>query len=226
MNPPQTAAALKRNPAAPPAARPPAAPIPLSPARPVALGRKAVYQDVLDAPPHKVAEIIDGELYAQPRPAMPHALAGGTLYLKVGNSFSHGHGPGGPGGWWIVYEPELHLGDDVIVPDLAGWRQARMPQYPVTAHIKLAPDWACEVLSPSTRKLDLTKKRRIYAREGVKWLWFVDPDSRTLEALELRDGRWAQIAVLTDDDAVSLPPFEAAKFSLALLWGEDAAAVR
>ena len=171
-----------------------------------------------------VAEVIDGALYTQPRPTSAHALTSGTLYSKVNNTFGHGHGAGGPGGWWIVYEPELHLGEDIIVPDLAGWRHERMPQYPIVKFFTLTPDWVCEALSPSTRKLDLTKKRRIYAREGVKWLWFVDPDSRTLEALELYDGRWTQIAVLSGDATVSLPPFEAARFPLDLLWAQNAPA--
>ena len=126
--------------------------------------RRATYRDVLDAPAHRVAEIVDGTLYAQPRPAARHALASSYLGDELVGPF--GKGRGGPGGWWIIDEPELHLGEDILVPDLAGWRRERMPDYPDAAYFTLAPDWVCEVLSPSTRKLDLHGKRPIYAREG------------------------------------------------------------
>ena len=125
----------------------------------------ATYQDVLDAPVHQVAEIIDGNLYTHPRPSMPHALATSALGHDLGNPFQFGRG--GPGGWWIIDEPELHLGEDILVPDLAGWCRERMPDYPDTAYVTLAPDWVCETLSSSTRKVDLHGKRPIYAREGM-----------------------------------------------------------
>ena len=183
--------------------------------------RKATYQDVLDAPPHKVAEVIYGVLQMQPRPAMPHAWASSIMGGELVNPF--GRGRGGPGGWWIVFEPELHLGEDILVPDLAGWRRERMPVYPETAYCTLAPNWICEVLSPSTRQLDLTDKRDIYAREGVAHLWFVDPDARTLEAFELKDKHWVLTASLADDAPVSLPPFDAISFPLSALWPNNPA---
>ena len=120
----------------------------------------------------------------------------------------------GPDGWWIVFEPELHLGADIVVPDLAGWRRETMPEYPDAAYCTIAPDWVCEVLSPSTRRLDQSEKRDLYAREGVHCLWFVDPDARMLEAFELREGHWLLLATLVDDATVSLPPFEAIAFPL------------
>ena len=133
-----------------------------------------------------------------------------------------GRGRGGPGGWWIIDEPELHLGEDILVPDLAGWRRETLPSLPNAAFFELAPDWVCEVLSPSTRQLDLTDKRDIYAREGVSHLWFVDPDARTLEAFELKDKHWVLTASLADDSPVSLPPFDAISFPLSALWPETA----
>ena len=166
--------------------------------------RRATYQDVLDAPAHRVAEIVDGTLYTHPRPAMPHALASSALQSDLSNTFQFGRG--GPGGWWIIFEPELHLGEDILVPDLAGWRRERMPDYPDTAYVTLAPDWVCEVLSESTRKVDLHEKRPIYAREGVSYLWLVDPIDRTLEAFELHDGQWLLIASAKDDEAGEHPP--------------------
>ena len=178
--------------------------------------RRATYQDVLDAPAHRVAEIVDGTLHTHPRPAAPHALAKSSLGADLSNPFRFGRG--GPGGWWIIDEPELHFGADVLVPDLAGWRRERMPDYPDAAYFTLAPDWVCEVLSPSTRKLDLHGKRPVYAREGVAHLWLVDPLDRTLEAFELRAGAWAPVAAARDGDPVAVRPFAAVTFSLADLW--------
>ena len=178
--------------------------------------RRATYQDVLDAPAHRVAEILGGTLYTHPRPAMPHALARSSLGADLSNPFQFGRG--GPGGWWIIHEPELHFGEDILVPDLAGWRRERMPEYPDTACVTLAPDWICEVLSPSTRKLDLHGKRPVYAREGVAHLWLVEPMDRTLEAFELREGQWVLIATAQDDDPISIRPFDAVTFSLGDLW--------
>ncbi|MCY3873540.1 MAG: Uma2 family endonuclease [Rhodobacteraceae bacterium] len=177
---------------------------------------QATYQDVLDAPPHKVVEVITGTLHTHPRPAARHAWASSILGGSLVNPFSRGSG--GPGGWWIVFEPELHLNTDIVVPDLSGWRRETMPEYPDAAYFTIAPDWVCEVLSPSTRQLDLSEKRDLYSREGVHHLWLVDPDARTLEAFELREGHWLLLATLADDATVSLPPFDAIAFPLDALW--------
>lgn len=163
-----------------------------------------------------MAEIVDGALHLQPRPALRHALAGSALGGELFGPFQRGRG--GPGGWWILDEPELHFGEDVLVPDLAGWRRERLPELPDAAFCTLVPDWVCEVLSPSTRKLDLEGKRPVYAREGVDYLWFVGPTARTLEAFALRDGGWLPIASAKDDEPVSCPPFEAVTLSLGALW--------
>ena len=178
--------------------------------------RRATYQDVLDAPAHQVAEIVDGTLHTHPRPAMPHARAKSVLGWNIGGPFDHD--AGGPGGWWIIDEPELHLGEDILVPDVAGWRRERMPEYPETAYATLAPDWVCEVLSASTRRIDLQGKRPIYAREEVRHLWLVEPTDRTLEAFELREEEWVLIAAAKDDDPISIRPFDAITFSLGDLW--------
>jgi len=178
--------------------------------------KPATYQDVLDAPPHKVAEVIQGVLHMHPRPAARHAWASSRLGGSLDDPFNTGNG--GPGGWWIVFEPELHLGEDILVPDLAGWRRETMPVYPDTAFFDVSPDWVCEVLSPSTRHIDLTAKRDVYAREGVSHLWFVDPDIRTLEAFALNNGQWTLIVSLGNEEDVSVPPFDAITFSLGALW--------
>ena len=176
----------------------------------------ATYQDVLDAPPHMVAELVHGALHLQPRPAARHGLAASFLGGEIVGPF--GRGRGGPGGWWIIDEPELHLDENVLVPDLAGWRRERMPEFPDTAAFELAPDWVCEVLSPSTRQFDLVEKRDLYGEAGVAHLWFVDPIARTLEAFANTDGSWTLIAALKDDDKVSVPPFDAIEFDLSALW--------
>ena len=184
--------------------------------RHAAPARPATYQDVLDAPEHMVAELIEGALHLHPRPAFPHARASSILGVEIGGPFDRGRG--GPGGWWLLDEPELHLGPDVLVPDLAGWRRERMPQFPDAPWSALAPDWVCEVLSPGTRRLDITDKRRLYAAAGVPHLWFIDPLARTLEAFALRETAWTLIAALGDDAEVRLPPFDAVAFPLAALW--------
>ena len=178
--------------------------------------RPATYRDVLDAPPHKVAEIVAGELHLHPRPASLHALACFRLGGLLDGPFSFGRG--GPGGWWIVFEPELHLGEDILVPDLAGWRRTTMPDYPDAPYFTIAPDWVCEVLSPSTRSLDLGGKRQIYAREGVKHLWFVEPVGRSLQAFELQAEDWVALASVHEAETVSLPPFDDIGFPLDALW--------
>jgi Uma2 family endonuclease len=181
-------------------------------------GRPATYQDVLDAPPNMVAEIVRGALHLHPRPSPRHARASSILGAEIVGPFDRGRG--GPGGWWIIDEPELHLGADVLVPDLAGWRRERMPALPDAAWFELAPDWVCEVLSPGTRRLDLTAKRDAYAAAGVGWLWHVDPLARTLEAFALGDGAWTLIAALADDAEARVPPFEAVAFPLEGLWAD------
>ncbi len=183
--------------------------------------RRATYQDVLEAPPHRVAEVIEGALHMNPRPAPPHAWASTMLGSSITPPFHFGRG--GPGGWRILIEPELHLGEDIVVPDLAGWRKERMPTLPETAWFPLAPDWACEILSPSTRAMDIGPKRVLYAREEVGWLWFVDPEIRTLEAFELREGHWLLLDVVSGNAEVSLPPFDAVGFSLGDLWPDGRA---
>jgi Uma2 family endonuclease len=129
-------------------------------------------------------------------------------------------GRGGPGGWWIVDEPELHLGEDILVPDLAGWRRERMPGYPDVPFFTLAPDWVCEVVSPGTERLDRTRKLPSYARAGVGHAWLINPLARTLEVLRLEHGRWSLLATHADDDIAHAEPFEAMELDLLLLWGE------
>jgi Uma2 family endonuclease len=178
--------------------------------------REATYEDLLQAPHGLVAEILYGRLHTHPRPAPRHARSSSALGGKLFDPFDGGEG--GPGGWWILDEPEIHLGRHVVVPDLAGWRRERMPAIPDTAWFELAPDWACEVLSPSTAQTDRSVKLPLYAEQGVGHIWILDPGLRTLEAYALKDGKWLLLATLKEDEPVRLPPFEAVEFSLAVLW--------
>jgi len=181
--------------------------------------KPATYQDVLNAPPHKVAEVLDGELYLSPRPALPHAAASSALGSDVHGPFHRRPGgPRGPGGWWILDEPELHLGDHILVPDLAGWRRERMPAIPRAAFATLAPDWVCEVLSPSTGRVDRILKTRIYAEHAVQWLWMVDPLARSLEVFELRDGCWSYVQGFAGDESVRARPFDAVELEMERWW--------
>jgi Uma2 family endonuclease len=182
------------------------------------LPEPSLYQRLQALPENRVGEIIDGQLYTQPRPSGPHGLAEFNLGYAVGGPF--GKGRGGPGGWWILIEPEVHFVRDieVAVPDLAGWRRERMAAVPKGHRFEVVPDWVCEVLSPRTAKKDRTKKLPWYARFGVAHCWLVDPRQRTLEAYELRAGLWTLLAALQDEEAVALPPFDAVGFSLGDLW--------
>lgn len=181
--------------------------------------RRATYEDLLAVPEHLIAEILDGELHTSPRPAVPHALATSGLGGDLIGPFDRGRG--GPGGWWILAEPELHLADDVVVPDLAGWRRSRVPDLPRGAFLEIAPDWVCETLSPSTERLDRGKKLTIYAREGVAHLWLLNPLPETLEAYRLEHGRWLLLATQVGDVAARIEPFEAIELELWRLWGRS-----
>ncbi|MEM7243999.1 MAG: Uma2 family endonuclease [Acidobacteriota bacterium] len=170
-------------------------------------------------PPHVTGQIIEGELHATPRPAGDHGVFSSSLGSDLGTPFMRGRG--GPGGWWIIDEPELHLGSNILVPDLAGWRKSRLPVYPAGPHVDLAPDWVCEILSPSTAALDRVKKLPLYAREGVAHAWVVDPRARTLEAFTLDGNRWVLSSVHAEDDVVRCPPFEEVELELGTMWLPD-----
>ena len=184
-------------------------------------GRRSTYADLLEVPEHLVAEIIDGELITSPRLAPPHALAGSAITSALFDQFNGPPGGAtGPGGWWVLFAPELHLGDDVLVPDLAGWRRERMPALPEAAFFEQAPDWVCEIVSPSSGRLDRVRKMPIYAREGVGHLWLVDPIARTLEVYRLEGVRWTVAAGYGGGEAVRAAPFDAVEVDMRRWWGE------
>lgn len=180
--------------------------------------RRATYADLAKVPDRFVAEIIHGRLYTTPRPAPRHANAETSLAGSLHGPFQDGLG--GPGGWWLLIEPELHLlgGGEVLVPDLAGWRTQRMPSLPESAFFETVPDWICEVLSPSTAALDRSEKLPLYAEAGVAYAWLVDPLVQTLEVLRIEDGSWRLVTTFRGEVAVRAEPFDAIELDLARIF--------
>jgi Uma2 family endonuclease len=188
-------------------------------------GKAATYEDLMKVPDHFVAEILDGELYATPRPALRHARASTTLGGDLTTRFD---GPGGggenPGGWWILDEPELHLQEDVVVPDIAGWRRERVPTIPDAAWLDVAPDWVCEIISPRTESIDRGHKLRIYARECVVNLWLVNPIAKTLEVYRLSEDKWTLLRTYVNNEMVQAEPFEDVSLTMSRWWLPEAPA--
>ena len=181
--------------------------------------RRATYADLEAVPEHLVAEIIDGELMTHPRPSPRHGATANALGGELTGPYQKGLG--GPGGWVFVIEPEIKFGNDILVPDIAGWRRERLPGYPKRNYFEIAPDWVCEILSGSTEKRDRSLKKRIYAVGAVSHLWLIDPRLQLLEVFELRENLWTDVGTWNSDDEVRAPPFDAISFSLADLWPLD-----
>jgi hypothetical protein len=184
--------------------------------------RRATYADYAAVPRTEGAEIIDGHLHVFPRLSPRQLLATVELIAQFVGPFHHGRG--GPGGWWILPAPEIHLvNEEPVFPTLAGWRRERMPSLPQDACFRLAPDWVCEVLRPSSedRDRDRARKMLLYARHGVKWMWVLDPITRAFEAYVLReDGRWMAAVLHIDVAQVRAVPFDAIEIDLSVLWTE------
>lgn len=180
-----------------------------------AVPRLASYDDIVTLPEHVTGEIIDGELHTQPRPTSRHARVETGLGRELSGPFDVGRG--GPGGWVILSEPELHLGPHVLVPDLAGWRRERLPLIP-DGPIEVVPDWVCEILSPGTARKDRARKLPLYGRLGVTHAWLVDPAAKTIEVLRYADGHWLLLETFGEDDSMRAEPFDAVAIELAPLW--------
>lgn len=179
--------------------------------------RRATYEDVLAVPPHKIAEIVNGELVVSPRPGPRHTLVSSMLGAELIGPFHKGRE--GPGGWWILDEPEIHfIAGEPLVPDLAGWRRDRMPELPETAWFGLAPDWLCEVLSPSTAAVDRIEKMPIYANASVAHAWLIDPALQSLEVFRLHERRWLLAGTFRGNVKVRAEPFAAIELELGSLW--------
>ena len=179
----------------------------------------ATYEDLYGIPENMVGEIIDGEVVVTPRPSGIHSNAAFALSAEIGPPYRLGRG--GPGGWIILYEPEIKFsGGDLLVPDFAGWRKERFPGWPSENWFSRAPDWVCEIISQSTASKDRVEKMRIYARDEVRYLWLIDPRYKTLEASRLESGKWLLLDAFTGNDRVRAEPFQEAEFDLGNLWAE------
>lgn len=176
----------------------------------------ATYADIEALPPHVTGEILHGTLVTHPRPVPRHAVAQSGLNFELVGPFQRGKD--GPGGWMFMTEPELHLGNHVIVPDLAGWKSERLSPFPTTSWIDTVPDWVCEILSDSTERYDRNDKRKIYATAGVKFVWLLDPRVKVLECFTLVAGNWLLTHTFDDTSKVSAPPFDSISFDLAPLF--------
>jgi len=181
--------------------------------------KPSLYEQLESLPEGLTGEILDGQLHTQPRPAGPHARAESELSIDIGNSY--GRGRGGPGGWWILVEPEVHFVRDreVAVPDLAGWRKERMPHVPEGHRFEVVPDWVCEVLSSSTASKDREIKMPLYALYGVAYAWLVDPIRQILEAYALDGGNWILLGEASGNGVVNIAPFDQLDLDLSNLWG-------
>lgn len=179
--------------------------------------KKATYDDLYSIPDNMTGEIIDGELTVTPRPSRKHVFTTSVLDKKIGPRYQFGEG-GGPGGWIILIEPEIGLGEDIIVPDLAAWKKERFPISEESNWISAAPNWICEILSPSTFRNDKVKKMPLYARHAVGYIWLIDPIAMTMDAFRLESGRWSLLGSYAEDDKVRVEPFQEIEINLFDLW--------
>ncbi len=181
----------------------------------------ATYSDILALPEHLIGEIINGELIVMPRPGPRHARSTSILGDELTGPFDRGR-DNGPGGWWILDEPEIHLGSNVLVPDLAGWRREIVPKLPTNkAYFEIAPQWVCEVLSKKTASIDRVKKLPIYAKAKVDHVWLINPDQKTLEIYLREDQKWMLLNSFGGDDLIRAAPFDAIEIHLGDLWLPD-----
>ncbi len=179
------------------------------------MSRASLYAKLEALPEHVVGEILEGELVTSPRPRLEHGFTSEALGVFIGGPYQFGLN--GPGGWWIIDEPELHLGEDVVIPDLAGWRRERMTS-PTGVRAEVPPDWACEILSPSTARYDRGPKLRTYARSGVEWVWLVDPAAQMIEVLHREGTLWTIVQAVGEEERARLEPFASVELELARLW--------
>ncbi len=180
--------------------------------------KRAVYEDLFTIPVNMTGEIINGELIVTPRPSRRHIYAGSTLGDEIGPPYRIGRG--GPGGWIILDEPEISLGESILVPDMAGWRKERFPVEEPHNWISVAPDWVCEILSPGTAQLDRAEKMPLYARHHIRHAWLIDPILKTLEVFRLEPEQWIVLGVYTGSARVRAEPFSEVELDLGLLWLE------
>jgi len=181
--------------------------------------KKATHDDLHKVPENMIGEIIDGEIIATPRPSRRHGYTTTALGVAIGGRYQFGQ-RGGPGGWIFIIEPEIGLGNDILVPDLAGWKRDRFPREEGHNWISIAPDWICEVLSPRTFRKDKVVKMPLYAQHGVQYFWLIDPVAKTLDIFRLEAGRWVVAGLYAENDIARADPFPEVEVDLSFLWLE------
>jgi len=179
--------------------------------------KRPAYKDLYKIPENMTGEIINGELVVTPRPSRKHGYSTTALGAAVVPSYQFGRG-GGLGGWVIIIEPEIGFGENIMVPDIAGWKEDRYPEEEPHNWISVVPDWICEVLSPNTLRVDKVRKMPIYARHGVPYFWLIDPAAETLDVFRLASGQWTLLGTYVEDDKVRAEPFGEIEINLSDLW--------
>jgi hypothetical protein len=183
-----------------------------------AAAKLATYADLVALPEDVKAEVLGGELVTQPSPSFSHVHVQGGMSHYIGGPL-HFDGGGGSDGWWIVCEIDVRFtAHDIVRPDVIGWRRSRLTSPRVAQPIDVAPDWICEVLSPSSTKRDRLHKFNLYARHGVPYYWLVDPDARLLEAYALDGGQWKSIGVYDETASARIAPFAAIELPVGRLF--------
>lgn len=186
---------------------------------PQPMKKPATYDDLFVIPEHATGQIIAGELIVTPRPSREHARVESALCAELTMPFDFGRG--GPGGWLILVEPEIRLGDDFLVPDLAGWHKERFPVAEEHNWISATPDWICEILSPRSVRLDRITKMSLYRDHAVPHVWLIDPAAKTLEIFGLGPARaWVTLGLYAGEQAVRAEPFQDVEIGLGHLWLE------
>lgn len=167
-------------------------------------------------------EVVDGELVQKAQPSFRHGMTQGLVCGAL-TGFQESHRgaerPGGgscPGGWWIGSEIEVELAPhEVYLPDVAGWRVERMPEPFEARPVRIAPDWVCEVLSPSTADRDTGHKQRAYHLARVRHYWVVDPAAGTLTVYRWQEAGYERALAAVAGDVVRAEPFDAMDLAIA-----------
>ena len=186
-------------------------------------GKNHTIEEWLAQPSERRLELIDGELIEKAAPDGPHANSqGGVLeiFRPVFHRKPGGSGPS-PGGWWILPEVDILLGENGYRPDVAGWRRERSPTLPSGRPVVLRPDWICEVLSESNRSNDTIHKLRRYHEAGVPHYWVLDPRGATLTVFRFAPLGYQSVLVADREQRVRAEPFEAIEVLVGALLGDD-----
>ncbi len=184
-------------------------------ARPAIRSFQEQYAQIRKLPEGVTGEIIEpGKLSTMSRPGRTHRFTANAIRRSLAGFDRYQGGAG----WWFEVEAEIRFGERLLVPDIAGWRVREDDKFLDDNPIRVAPDWACEVLSGTTTRKDRMLKLPIYVRSGVSWVWLVDTEAQLVEVYEPAGGHPAQIVAAGEADRVRLPPFDSIEIDLAQWW--------